>query len=229
VLVDPSNGGEASVAFNRLSSVFDPPTPANSTGQLMAIYWPPDTLGDVASAQSLSDRPHVRAFDVLALGWDALKGIYGGESDIHWTLPPPMGFAQHPSDQKEKYANKGPWVEKGKYIGQQEPASKKTGAVQMAKFYVTWRHNGYSVGYVTIKNVETKHVGKIYLMNLNVEGTIMPLPDTKRSDGKPMAAIEVTFRYEFKQFGYPDIIWIANLTLLGNGEERYQAGYTQGG
>ncbi|MBC8137335.1 MAG: hypothetical protein H8F28_15755 [Fibrella sp.] len=44
-LLDPGNGGEASVAFDRLGRLFEQQTLANPTTQLMAIHWPPDTLG----------------------------------------------------------------------------------------------------------------------------------------------------------------------------------------
>jgi Papain-like cysteine protease AvrRpt2 len=45
VALDPGSGSETSVAFDRLSDVFERKNLSNPAGQLTAIYWPPDTLG----------------------------------------------------------------------------------------------------------------------------------------------------------------------------------------
>jgi hypothetical protein len=45
IMLDPGAGAESSVAFDRLSDVFERKNLSNPAGQLIAIYWPPDTLG----------------------------------------------------------------------------------------------------------------------------------------------------------------------------------------
>jgi hypothetical protein len=222
VLLDPGTGTAAPVAFDRLKSVFAREALSNPTGHLLAIYWPPDTLGD---------RPPVRAFNAVAiagLGWSVFQGIGNNKGDIEWSLQR-MDGAKHPWDQKDKYENIGRWQKKtvrvSRAITWEIPLTGVVTGELSAAFELTFQYNGHSVGFVSIHNVNTNdELGG----GMKVEATIMPDPNSYRVNNvEPIAAVEVTFNFRFTYTLENDDIYLEKYLLFGNGQFERNGRWTQ--
>jgi hypothetical protein len=113
VVLDPSTGTAALVAFGRLSSLFQRQSLSNATMQLMAIHWLPDTLGAavlqgaslrdvllVQDGQTITQNGRRRHFENYPVGFGspvaiAAAAVAAGHRYIDTTTVSPDPLAGH--------------------------------------------------------------------------------------------------------------------------------------
>ncbi|MBC9794797.1 hypothetical protein [Sinomicrobium weinanense] len=168
------------------------------------------------SVYSTQKTPAAVAGAVIAgagLGWKIFEFAWNNaEGDIYVKLARLEG-AKHPSDDEEKYKNKGVWKEKtvkvyGKVVNKLVETS--------AKFDLRFKYNGHSVGYI---DMDHTHSNDSVFWGLHVEAKLMVDPNNYKSNkgGQLMSMIEVTFNYRFTRTGRDDIIKIKRYKLYGDG------------
>ena len=177
----------------------------------------PDKFVKGKSKFSTQKTPLAVAGAVIAgagLGWKVFEFAWAQtEGDIRVKLARLEG-AKHPSDDEAKYKNKGIW--KKKTVKVYRKFTNHIGDEISAKFDLTFKHNGYSVGYVDMDHTKSNDaVG----WGLDVQAKMMVDPNnyTSNNGGQSMSMIEVTFNYRFTRSLGSDIIKIQRYKIYGDG------------
>ena len=148
------------------------------------------------------------------LGWKIFEFAWKQtEGDIHVKLARLEG-AKYPSDDEKKYKNKGIW--KKKTVRVYKKVTNHIGDEISAKFDLTFKYNGYGVGYVDMDHTNSNDaVG----WGLHVEAKMMVDPNnyTSNNGGQSMSMIEVTFNYRFTRSIGSDVIKIKRYKIYGDG------------
>ncbi|OEK08226.1 hypothetical protein A8C32_01820 [Flavivirga aquatica] len=147
------------------------------------------------------------------VGWQIFEFAWAHtEGDIKVKLARMEG-AKLPGDDKS-FQNKGTW--KKKTVRIYEKDGSRIGDEISAKFDLSFKYNGYGVGYIDMDHVESNDA---VAFGLNVEAKLMADPNTYISNngGQDMAMVEVTFNYRFTHSFQNDLIKVKRLKLYGDG------------
>lgn len=213
VMFDPASGRSRREPFRDFEAKLRERHPDGSLAQLHVIHLPPGSRGVKRPAPKSIAEAQVPAAvaTVVGVGYTIVSEALQNKGDITWRLVHMTG-AKHPWDQKKRY-DKPPWPRKK--IKVSAWCKNLLGDRISADFEVEFRYNGHSVGSVTMQNKGTNDAA---LWGLDVRASIMPDRDAyKGKDGKPVAAIEVTFNYRFTRSLGADAIWIGRYRLRGDG------------
>jgi hypothetical protein len=229
-IVDPADGTEKTERLRDFvrkfeSPVYDKRVPLD----FVVVHYPADasratTQSYMAPASEYAQQQEVAGAVVAGVGltWQILQDVLTPTTDITWTYQWMEG-AKHPSDDK-RYDKKGVWQEKTVKVssGIETPAA----GTQSAEFDVTFRYNGWSVGYVTTQKVGAEDA---LFWKLDIMQKVMVLPDRAVKGKKPIATVEVSFNYRHYSAIHADRIYLEKLTLYGTGDVDVDRKWTQSG
>ena len=229
-IVDPADGSQKTEALRDFARKFESPVYDKRVPlDFVVVHYPSDASrataqAYIAPAGRYGQQQEVAGAVVAGVGltWQILQDVLTPTTDITWTYQWMEG-AKHPSDDK-KYDKKGTWLDKTVTVrcGIETPGA----GTQSAEFDVTFRYNGWSVGYVTTQKVGAEDA---LFWKLEVMQKIMVLPDRAVKDKKPVATVEVSFNYRHYSSIHADRIYLEKLTLYGTGDVDVDRKWTQSG
>lgn len=150
----------------------------------------------------------------VGLGWKIFEFAWAQtEGDIHVKLARLEG-AKYPYDDEAKYKDKGIWEKKT--IEVYRKVTNKLGDEISAKFDLSFKYNGYGIGYI---DMDHKKSNDAVFWGLHVEAKLMVDPNNYISNkgGQKMSMIEITFNYRFDRTIGSDVIKIQRYKLYGDG------------
>lgn len=175
------------------------------------------------------DSSHVRsasaevAVAVAGLGWTVFQGIAQNKGDITWKKQRMEGV-KYPWEKKKEYENIATFASKDLTVKQEIVTAAGLDEVS-ATFKLNFRYDGHSVGYVSVDNIGTNDAP---FWDIDIEVTIMPDPNAYTGkQGKPVAAVEVTFNFRFTHSIRDDSIYLEKIVLYGDGDIAREGRWTQ--
>ncbi|WP_044398250.1 hypothetical protein [Lacinutrix sp. Hel_I_90] len=165
------------------------------------------------STQKIAPAAAAAVVAAVGVGWKIFEfGWAQTEGDIDVKLARMEG-SKLPSDDTS-FQNKGVWQKKTIRV-YKKFENYATDEIS-AKFDLSFKYNGYGVGYIDMDHVESNDaIG----WGLKVEAKLMADPQnyTSNNGGQSMSMIEVTFNYRFSRSIGSDVIKIQRYKLYGDG------------
>lgn len=148
----------------------------------------------------------------VGVGWKIFEFAWAQTAgDIRVKLTRMEG-AKLPNDDTS-LQNKGAW--QNKEIRVYRKMETVAGDEISAKFDLTYKYNGYGVGYIDIDHIYSNDA---IIWGLDVEAKLMKGPDYTSSNGGHMvSSVELTFNYRFHSNIHNDIIKVSRYKLFGDG------------